>query len=199
MTRYYGAEFAPEAAAMPGVITLLDPPNAARVEALWEGMSREFGVPRGYPGAIPHMSLHLSSHDVDPGAARIVERVARESTGFTVHSAGLGVFGGPVPVIHLMVARSPEAAALAARLEADLAAGGFPSTDPYFTPARWIPHVTIAHKNLAGIDLGPLLGWLARQPLAWDIPVTSLSVARETETSAEILVTFPFGKAAPQG
>jgi len=176
---------------VPGVIALLPEPFSGRVEALWEHMAREFGVPRGYPGAIPHLSFHIGAHDVDSGADAVVERVARETEPFTVYSAGLGVFPGPV--VHLTVARSPAAAALAVRLERDLAAAGFPSTDPYFTPERWMPHITLAHRNLEGVELGALLAWLVVQDVTWQIPLDSLSVARETETGAEILATFPLG------
>lgn len=179
---------------MPGVIALLDDANAARVENLWGAMEREFGVPRGYPGAVPHISFHLGSHDVEAPAEAIVRRVAGETPPFTVYSAGLGVFGGAVPVLYLTVGRSPDASKLASVLTERLAAVGFPSTEPYFTADRWVPHITIAHKNLEGVELGPLLGWLVEQPLAWEIPLRSISIARETDTGAEILATFPFGE-----
>ena len=176
---------------MPGVIVLLPEPFAGRVARLWETMEREFGVPRGYPGAVPHVTFHLGNHDTDPAAAPAVERVARATAPFTAYSAGLGVFGAEPPVVHLTVARSPEVAALATHLNASLADAGFPSTDPNFAAERWIPHITVAHKNLAGVDLGPLLAWLATEGLTWEIPIRSLSIAIETENGAEILATFP--------
>ena len=176
---------------MPGVIALLPQPFSGRVEALWEQMESSFGVPRGYPGAIPHFTLHLGSHDVDPGAEEVVRAVANRTAPFTVYTSGLGVFGGPVPVVHVMVARAPAAANLAVALERELAAAGYPSTDPYFAPERWIPHITIAHRNLAGVALGPLLEWLVAQDLAWEVPVGSISIARETDRSADILSSFP--------
>jgi 2'-5' RNA ligase len=178
---------------MPGVIALLPEPFAAKVEALWDTMEREFGVPRGYPGAIPHLTFHLGSHDIDAGADEVIRRVAARTAPFTVHSAGLGVFGGSPPVVHIMVARSPAAAALAETLELELAAAGYPGTDPYFGPDKWIPHITIANRNLAEVELGPLLAWLAGQDLAWEIPLAGISIARETELSAEILETFTLG------
>ena len=178
---------------MPGVIALLPEPFAAKVEALWDTMEHEFGLPRGYPGAIPHLTFHLGSHDVATGAEQVVRRVAAKTAPFAVHSAGPGIFGGTPPVIHIMVARSPAAAALAEGLELELAAAGYPGTDPYFGPDKWIPHITIAHRNLEGIELGPLLAWLAGQDLAWEIPLRRISIARETELSAEILGTFPLG------
>ncbi|MGE3074770.1 MAG: 2'-5' RNA ligase family protein [Dehalococcoidia bacterium] len=176
---------------MPGVIALLPEPFAGRVAGLWDAMERDFGVPRGYPGAVPHLTFHIGNHDTETGAGPIIHRVARETRPFTVFTAGLGVFGDEPPVIHLMVARSPAVAALAERLTAELTAGGFPATDPYFAEDKWIPHITIAHRNLAGVEIGPLLAWLAKQDLAWEIPLASISMARETEKGAEIIETFP--------
>jgi 2'-5' RNA ligase len=176
---------------MPGVIALLDPASTARVESLWDEMEQRFGVARGFPGAIPHVTFHLSSYDVEPGATAVVERVAAETAPFTLYSSGPGLFGGPSPILFANVARAPAAASLAARLDAELTAAGYPGTDTYYTPERWIPHITLAQQNLASADLGALLAWLARQPLAWELPIASLSIARETPTSAEILATFP--------
>lgn len=183
---------------MPGIISLLPEPFAGNVERLWDSMHREFGVPRGYPGAVPHITVHLGARDAEPGSAGVVETVAQRTPPFAISTAGLGVFGGAERVVHLTVARSPEIARLADDLDAAMAAGGFPATDPHFTPSRWMPHITIAHRNLGGIELGPLLAWLANQPLSWEIPLSTLSVARETESGADILATFPLS-AVPAG
>ncbi len=176
---------------MPGVIALLPEPFAGRVESLWETMARDFAVPRGYPGAIPHITFHLGNHDVETDAEQIVEAIAGRTAPLVINTSGPGVFAGDPPVLHLVVARSPRVAALAEALSRDLAEDGFPSTDPYFSADLWIPHITIAHRNLAGVPPGPLLEWLVRQDLAWTIPLDSLSIARETEKGAEILSTFP--------
>lgn len=179
---------------MPGVIALLEHPAMERVEALLDEMSSRFGVTRGFPGGVPHVTFHISEHDTEPGAAPVVERVAGTTPPFRLFSAGLGAFAGPNgPILHISVARAPAAAALAERLERELAAAGFPGTDPYYTPRRWIPHITIAQQNLAAADLPALLAWLVEQPLAMEFAVDRLSIARETPTGVEILAAFPLG------
>jgi len=181
-------------ALVPGVISLLDPPATARVEALCQEMTERFGVGRGFPGGIPHLTFHISNRDIEPGAIAVVERVASEFPPFTLFSSGLGTFAGPDgPIVHIAVARAPRAASLAETLDRELAAAGYPGTDRYYTPERWVPHITIAQQNLDGVDLGKLLAWLAAQPLAFELPLTSLSVAKETPTGADILATFPLG------
>ncbi len=156
-------------------------------------MATRFGVGRGFPGGLPHVTFHISERDTDPAAAAVVERVAARTAPFTVHTVGLGVFAGPGPILYIGVARSPAAAALAETLDRELAAAGSPGTDPHYTPERWMPHVTIAQQNLEGVDLGALLAWLVAQPLTMELPIGELSIARETATGAEILATFPLG------
>lgn len=180
---------------VPGVIALLDPDATRRVEALWSEMHGRFGVRPGFPGAVPHVTFHISSHDVEPRAATAVEGVARTTPPFTLNCSGLGVFTGAEPILFLVVARSSAAASLAERLEQALRAAGCGPTDPYYTPDRWIPHITIAQQNLAGADLPGLLAWLSGQPLAMELPITAISIARETPTGADILATFPLGAA----
>ncbi len=176
---------------MPGVIALLDPATTARVESLWNEMEQRFAVPRGFPGGVPHVTFHIGDFDIEPGAAAVVERVAATTAPFTLSSSGLGVFGGPAPVVFVIVARSPAAAALAERLDGELQAAGYPPTAAYYSAGRWVPHITLAQQNLDGADLGALLAWLARRPLAWELPITSISIAKETPTGAEILATYP--------
>ena len=157
-------------------------------------MTRRFGVGRGFPGGIPHVTFHISARAIEPGAIALVERVAGATAPFRLYSSGLGTFaGGDGPILYIGVARAPAAAALAETLDRELAAAGYPGTDPYYTPDRWVPHVTIAQQNLRGVDLGALLAWLTAQPLSFELPISTLSVARETPLGVEILATFPLG------
>lgn len=157
-------------------------------------MATRFGVGRGFPGGIPHVTFHLSERDVEPGAIEVVEHVAKVTGPFTLYSSGLGAFPGPGgPVLYITVARAPAAAALAQRLEEMLTGAGFGPSNLYYSAERWIPHITIAQQNLDGVDLGALLAWLVAQPLALELPIRELSVAKENATGAEILATFPLG------
>ncbi len=176
---------------MPGVISLLDPAATRRVEDLLDEMTARFGVGRGFPGGIPHVTFHLSDRDVEPGAIEVVRGVAEATTPFTLFSSGVGSFMAPGgPILYITVARSPSAAALFERLDEELAAGGFGGANPYYTAERWIPHITIAQQNLDGVDMGALLTWLVAQPLAFEVQIAELSIARETATGADILATF---------
>ena len=175
---------------MPGIITLLDEPFASRIEDLWEAMEREFGVRRGYPGAIPHFSYHLAE-EYDLGIAEtVVAALALAERPFEVETSGFGVFTGAAPVVYVPVARSPELAALHATICDRMRRAGI-ETVGYYLPERALPHITIAQQNVPAEALPALLGWLARQDLSWRLPATNLAIADQTADGAVVFRRFP--------
>lgn len=176
-----------------GVISLLDGAEAVRVERLWESMEREFGVPRGFPGAIPHVSYHLGDYPADaPLNARLAALADRKEP-FSAQVSGIGIFGGPNPVLYLAVARGPRLAGLHEEVRAALAALGY-ENNPYYEPDNWLPHITLAQQNLPAEALPAVAGWLAGRPIQFAFEVTNLALATETPDALEVLVPFPFAK-----
>jgi 2'-5' RNA ligase len=175
---------------VPGIITLLDEPYASRIEDLWEAMEREFGVARGYPGAIPHFSYHLAeTYDIE-AAEMVVAAIAMAERPFEVETSGFGVFTGPAPVVYIPVARSPELAALHALICDRMRRAGT-ETVGYYLPERALLHITIAQQNVPPDALPALLGWLARRDLSWRMPVSNLAIADQTADGAAVLPRFP--------
>ena len=175
---------------MPGVIFLLDEVNHARVEALWDQMEREFGVARGYPGAMPHFTIHLAAEYGLDATRAIVGEVARTQRPFAVPTSGLGVFTGEMPILYIPVIRTRTLDDLHSRLYQELAphcSGHF----PYYSPESWMPHITIGQVNLAPQVLPALLEWLAHQPLSWQLEAATLAIAGDTGISVELFGTFP--------
>lgn len=179
---------------MPGVITLLESEAAARVEALWDAIAREFGVPKGYPGAVPHFTYHLAdSYDL-PAALGVIETVAGYWAPFSVEASGFGVLPGDSPVVYVPVARSAELTALHVAIVGGMKAAGMANL-PYYSDPYWLPHITIAQANVPTGALAPRLAWLAREPIAWRIPVSNLAVADQTADGAVVFGQRRFGEA----
>lgn len=179
---------------MAGVISLLEGADLERVESLWEVMEREFGVPGGFPGGVPHLSYHLGNYDKHSPAFEAIERLARAVPPFRVRAGGIGIFTGAVPILYLPIVRSPELAATHAAVTDALRKAGIERNHPYYEPAVWQPHVTLAQQNLAPEALPGVVAWLAeRSGLAWEIAITNLALAVETPDSATILARYPLG------
>ncbi len=174
---------------MAGIISLLEGAGAERVERLMDGMAREFGVARGFPGGEPHLSYHLGDYPPEPPATVRVGRLARETKSFEIQVSGYGVFGGPAPVLYLAVARGPELAALHLAIRAALGGLGF-ANNPYYEPATWIPHITLAQQNLLASAFPAVAAWLRNQDLQFRARITNLAFARETPAALEVLASF---------
>ena len=179
---------------MPGIITLLDEDDAARVGALWDVMAREFAVAKGYPGSVPHFTYHLAdSYDME-AAGRVAETIAAYWRPFTVEASGFGVFGGEQPILYIPVARNEELTAIHVAIAGGMEGAGM-HTLPYDGPATWLPHITIAQQSVPEGAWGPLLAWCARQPLAWRIPVTNIAVADQAPDGVDIFARYALGGA----
>lgn len=181
---------------MPGVIALLDDEHHAQVEWLWAEMERAFGIPAGYPGAMPHVTFHLAGgYDPAPTLAAVAE-IAAAQPPFQLRTTGLGVFTGAAPVIHIPVVRNEDADRLHRRLYEALAPF-CQEHAAYYSPTHWMPHITLGYKNVPQEAHAQVLPWLAAQDLAWVIHVTTLAVGQDTPTGVEITASFPLG--APSG
>lgn len=177
---------------MPGVIALFDAEHHAQVEWLWAEMERAFGIPAGYPGAMPHVTFHLAGgYDAEPTLAAVAE-IAASQPAFELRTTGLGVFTGGAPVIHIPVVRNAVAEQLHAQLYERLSPHCREHA-AYYSPTHWMPHITLGYQNVPREAYPQVLPWLAAQDLAWVIHVTTLAVGQDTPTGVDIMASFPLG------
>lgn len=175
---------------MPGILFLLDELSHARVERLWDQMEREFAIAKGDPGALPHFTVHLAgAYDLEPTRA-IVEDVARTRAPFIVPTTGFGVFTGERPILYMPVVRTRVLDDIHAHLYRSLT-GHCSEPEPYYAPERWMPHITVGQTDPTPEVLPALLAWLAHQPLSWEVHAAALAIGGETESSVELLGTYP--------
>ena len=175
---------------MPGIIFLLDEANHARVEGLWDQMEREFGVAKGFPGALPHLTVHLAGAYEMEATRMVVDAFSKRQAPFEAETSGLGVFTGELPIVYIPVIRTHELDAAHAALYRAMA--GHCSEDfPYYAPNRWMPHITIGQVNIRPEVLAPLLGWLSHQPLAWTLRLATLAIGENDDFGVELSGTFP--------
>jgi len=154
-----------------GVISLLDGATEAKVVELLTELRARFGVHAVADAAsFPHVSYQLA--DEFDGVSEALERIARRVAPFTIHTAGLGLFPGPV--VFVGIARSPALAALHAEVWAASVA-----TQPhaYYDADHWMPHITLAQHDLPAAIVPEVTSWLATRELAWDITIDTLAFA----------------------
>lgn len=164
---------------MYSVLTVLAEPHHGWVEALWRELKQRYGVGRAEAASVPHFSYHVASeYDVEQVSAVMLE-TAVTTPSFTVKTTGIGIFPGDLPVLYIPIARTPELQALHTTLWPKLQAVAQGSLD-YYAPQNWFPHITLGHNDITPDQLGPIVTWLNRQPLAWEVQVTNLTLLHDT-------------------
>ncbi len=163
---------------MQGIVSLLDDASAQATRALWAELERKHGLreaARSTP--YPHISFYLAE-DYDLARVGMVMRsMAAHIAPFTLRIIGLGAFTAFEPVLYLAVERTPALDALHATLWRVLAnerVAREPS--PLYASASWIPHVTLAQRDLTPEALESLLTAWSSRDFRRDVFVSDLTL-----------------------
>lgn len=189
---------------MVGIVSLLDPASDAVARGLWGELAREWGLRLNAERVpFPHVSYHVAErYDLERVAATLARAAARTQP-FTARVTGLGAFTAPEPTLYLAVERGPGLEALHATLwealatEPDLAQGVM----GIYAAATWIPHITLAQRDLTPATLdAPLAAW-AKRDLRRKVVVDNLTLlyAPPGDAASREVMRFALGLAGAVG
>ena len=164
---------------MQGIASLLDDVSAMAVRALWAELERERllrEAARIVP--FPHVSYHLAEDYDLARIGEVMRRVAERTAPFTTRITGLGAFTAVEPVLYLAIERTLELDALHAALWRELAddPGAAREPSPLYASASWIPHVTLAQRDLTPEALESLLATWSTRDFRREIFVNDLTL-----------------------
>ncbi len=174
---------------MQGVVTVLEGEGAEAFASAVEGIRREFGIALTGNDAIPHLSWHVSeAYDLERLDAA-VKSLARSEAPFATATAGLGLFPGDAPLVHLPVLRTPRVSLLQRVLFQEASLALKTEVSPFVTPEGWVPHVTLGQAGLTPEVAGKAVAWLLQQPIAGSLPlpISHLAIGEDTPTGQRIL------------
>ena len=177
---------------MHGVVSLLDDEHYALVEDIWDELSRTFGVSGVYVTPFPHFSYEVAEgYDVKT-AENFLQELAARTRPFRIRTVGLGIFTLSAPVLYMPLVRSPALSALHREIW-----DGITPTEPgavtqYYEPERWVPHLTLAHRDIDRDKLAEIVRYLSGKNLHWEMTVNNLSVIYDTGTEQGLLCRFNF-------
>jgi 2'-5' RNA ligase len=162
-----------------GIVALLDDISTAKIAAIWAEFQATFGVHGVSRTPIAHFSFHVAEAYDAVTTIPTVLAIAKTMPPFTVRTAGLGIFTGMLPVVHIPVVRNERLAqihALIWRQMAKCATGIF----TYYHPDHWQPHITLAQGDIPTEKLPQLIAMLQERDFNWEIEVTRLGFIADT-------------------
>jgi 2'-5' RNA ligase len=106
---------------------------------------------------------------------------------FSIHTGGLGLFTRPDPVIYFPIVRTN----LLSQVHHDIWSQATPlSQKPslYYAPELWIPHITLAHRDVNLSSLSCVIEKLAFDVIAWEIAIDNLALVSQVEEDVGDLI-----------
>jgi 2'-5' RNA ligase len=177
---------------MHAVVSLFDEHITEAVKSLWRELANDFGV-RHLADVLPypHVSYQIAGQYEEQELVRRVEDLARQATPFHIQAGGLALFTGAHLVLHVPVVRNLELSQFHQTIWQAITPVGS-GISPYYQPATWTPHITLAEHDIEPENLARIITRLASRQLFWEIPVSNLAIIWDTGTRQELRYQIPF-------
>ena len=164
---------------MLAIASLLDPATDQQTKKLWRFLEDKCGLAGIKTAPYPHFSwLTCDDLNWDP-VSKNLGRIAIKVKGFTAITAGLGIFGGPKPILYIPIVKTPELLAIHQNIWGKVRRYLVNPQD-YYLPENWMPHITIAYGDLAPANLACAIQDLAFETLSFEIIINNISVIFNT-------------------
>jgi 2'-5' RNA ligase len=166
---------------MDGIVSLLDEEHYKWVEDAWSRLHEEFGLRGIYITPFPHFTYHVAEHYEVAQLEPVLQRFAARQPAFEVQTAGVGIFTGANPTVHIPLVRNPQLTQFHQALWQEIGATGSGVIE-YYRPERWLPHITLAHGDVDNVNLPHIIRFLSGHDYYWNIPVNNLTLVYSTGT-----------------
>jgi 2'-5' RNA ligase len=164
---------------MYAVISELDNDSSAVVKSIWARLREACGLRAIYDLPTPHFSWLVANTLDLPRAKSIIADLAAEHLLITSHVFGLGIFSGDRPVLYLPIVKSQAMIDLHNQIWDKLGSMA-DHVNGYYSPAFWLPHITLAINDLQRENLACALESVAFEPVELTISAGNLILVVQT-------------------
>jgi 2'-5' RNA ligase len=158
------------------IISELDPETSGIVRDLWEKLFNKCGLKGVYLAPTPHFTwLAADEFDIDQ-VKSVLHELVDQVQSFKLHTFGIGVFSGKEPVLYLPMVKSLEMISLHCQIWKHIA----PLSEglkQYYSPKIWVPHITLALKDLTQETLACAVNAIAFEQIELYVKVDNLAIA----------------------
>ncbi len=180
---------------MDAVVSLLPQPYYARVQSIWDDLERVLGLHGYHITPYPHISWQIAkTYDRERLRSTLQELAARQAP-LPIRTGGIGIFTGEYPVVYIQVVKTPELLVFHARVWETLqAAGSGISSNSFYAPEQWMPHISLAFLDVTMENIGPLMQRLAFHSYNWMMSIDQFAYLYQPEgEEARLVFSVAFG------
>ena len=172
-----------------GVVSLLDAVHDAAIRSVWDRLTRAHAYGNLRITPIPHLTYHVAANYGDDLTDRLAALAATTSP-FKARAAGIGVFPGDECVIYVSIVRNQPLNDVHGQVWASIDPIAAASNGLY-RPARWVPHITIAHVNGDAQQIADVVASASSEMQPWEIEISQLAVIEGAGPQARVVTRVP--------
>lgn len=173
-----------------GLTSLLDPKSDDQTRKMWLQLNEGCSLSGIQLTPYPHFSWCVADGFRSDVVHEVMNELARDIAPFRVVTSGLGIFTGAEPVLYISLVRNAIMDEVHAMIIQRMA-GLMENSNQYYMPERWVPHITLAYKDLTPQKLGCAVETLCQYSFGFEIQVNNLSLMYQIDQSAGIEHTVP--------
>jgi 2'-5' RNA ligase len=176
---------------MNGIASALDNPASNFVENLWKDLETHCGL-SGYKSALfPHFSWQVTESYDQNKLREIVSEIARLSKPFIIRTTGVGLFSGETPIIFIPIVKDDFLVRFHAKLWEKLGGIAYELSD-FYSPDKWIPHITLAYNDVNQSNLNCAMQMLAFTEINLEIHVDNLVIVDQKVDELISTISYRF-------
>lgn len=176
---------------MIAIASLLSMQANQQVQHMWDLLDANCGLSEMKQTPLPHFTWQSAENYQLDAAEATLRRIASRVTPFVVLTAGIGIFTGPLPVLYLSLVKSQNMIDVHHMLWSELALLGAQVND-YYAPPRWVPHITLAIRDITPQKLACAMEGLLYYPFEMEIVVDNLALIYQVGSYDGVKVKFNF-------
>jgi len=176
---------------MIAIATLLELSANKKTSQTWRWLENECGLSGIKIAPMPHLSWQVAEeYDLDCLVPRL-EGYVKTLRSFTAGGFGLGIFTRDVPVLYYSIAKTNTLIQIHKMLWQISSSCANKLFDVY-SPDEWIPHITLAYKDVTPEKLACGVMELAFQPMVFEVLVNHLALIYINSTEFGVKQRFEF-------
>lgn len=175
--------------------SLLNPAATRQTQEIWQWLEQHCGLAGIKMTPLPHFSWQGADDYNATRVEEIIQHLTHQMAPFYVRAHGLGIFTGPSPVLFLSIVKTRQLLELHERIMREVEPEAIRSIQHY-QAENWVPHITLAYRDVAPENLACAVKELAFRPIGFDILVDHLALIYEIEGSIGIKFRYDFSGSA---
>ena len=178
---------------MYAIVTSLDADQDKQTRTIWNKLSDQCKLVGMEMFPLPHFSWQgAESYDLIK-VKEVLGDFCQMIEPFQVITAGLGLFTGNIPVLYISVVKNRQLLELHERLWS-ITKIHSANRNLYYAPEEWIPHITVAYKDVTPEKLGCAVEDVLYTPIKFTVEVNSVSMVHAVGEDIGIDWKINFGR-----